>query len=262
MMAAPRMAAMAMPACAPVESPDDELVPELEESGVFVGAAKVEFGSEEVVSLLVEVSDVVSGGIEVVMMLVSGSGGDELVEGGGVLVSGPKMVVSPTVLTTTMLDSTRTVERNVTVVSKRAWAPALVAVVTVVISSPSAFVPVRVSTWSALETMVDNEVMVDTDSTVVGIVVVITIGEVAMGIEFWACASWRRGRRMRGEVRCADTMVAAVVVLVFFLCRDLQIRNRRSVSTQTKHQKRVQRSDWSTNSTHKCSLKIDRKYFS
>jgi hypothetical protein len=186
MIAAPRMAAIAIPAWAPVDRPDDEDAPELEELGVLVGGAKVEFGSEEVVSLLVGVEEVVSGGRDVVKVLVSGGG--ELAEGGGVLVSGPKMVVSPTVLTTTMLDSTRTVERKVMVVSNLAWAPALVAVVTVVISAPSAFVPVRVSTWSALETEVDSEVIVDTDSTVVGIVVVITIGEVAMGTEFWACA--------------------------------------------------------------------------
>lgn len=99
-------------------------------------------------------------------------------------VSGPKIVVLPIVLTTTVLEVILTVSTLVTVTMNRACAPAPVAVEMMVVSSPLESVVVTVRTWSALEVEVDSEREVLRDSMTVGTVVVTTMGEVAMGMEF------------------------------------------------------------------------------
>ena len=70
-----------------------------------------------------------------------------------------------------------------TVTTNCACAPPLIAVDTKIEVLPSESVAVAVKTVSALDTLVDSERDVVRDSTTVGMVVVITMGDVAIGIE-------------------------------------------------------------------------------
>lgn len=93
-------------------------------------------------------------------------------------------MVLPIVLTTTVFVDTWIVSTSVTVTMKRACAPPPIAVDTKIEGLPSESVAVAVMTVSPFDTLVDSERDVVRDSTTVGMVVVMTMGDVAIGIEF------------------------------------------------------------------------------
>ncbi len=103
------------------------------------------------------------------------------------------------------------VSTSVTVTRKRACAPAPVAVDTKIEVLPSESVAVAVITVSPLETLVETESDVVRDSTNVGMVVVTTTGDVAIGIEFCCARTW--ARKTRDEIRRERLHTIAIVRL-------------------------------------------------
>ena len=95
--------------------------------------------------------------------------------------SGPKIVVLPIVLTITALVDTWIVWTFVTVTTDKASAPPRA----IVCALPSLSVVVIVES-APIEVLVETESDVLSESDTVGTVVVTTIGEVAIGIEFCA----------------------------------------------------------------------------